>query len=49
MRDYRGEKKNDLLKGKRKTMADDLFARESGVKRGRDEEAADEKKLEREI
>ncbi|MCJ1429669.1 hypothetical protein MMC29_007584 [Sticta canariensis] len=42
------ERKNELLKGRRKTMADDLFARERGVKRGRDEEN-DEEKLEREI
>ena len=42
------ERKNELLKGRRKTMADDLFARERGVKRERDEEN-DEEKLEIEI
>lgn len=43
------ERKNELLKGRRRTMADDLLARERGVKRGRDEEEGDEEKLEREI
>lgn len=43
------ERKNELLKGRRRTMADDLLARERGVKRGRDEEEGDEEKFEREI
>lgn len=43
------ERKNELLKGRRRTMADELVAREKGVKRERDEEEGDEEKLEREI
>lgn len=43
------DRKHELLKGRRRTMADDLLARERGVKRGRDEEEGDEEKLEREI
>lgn len=43
------ERKHELLKGRRRTMADDLLARERGVKRSRVEEEGDEEKLEREI
>lgn len=43
------ERKNDLLKGRRRTMADDLLARERGVKRGRAAGEDEEEKLEREI
>lgn len=43
------ERKNELLKGQRRTMADDLLARERGVKRGRSAGEDDEEKLEREI
>ncbi len=43
------ERKFELLNGRRRTMANDLLARERGVKRGRDAEDGDEEKLENEI
>lgn len=43
------EKKNNELRGKRRTMAEDLFSRERGFKRERDECEDEEERLEREV
>lgn len=43
------EKKNNELRGKRRTMAEDLFNRERGFKRERDECEDEEERLEREV
>lgn len=43
------EKKNNELRGRRKTMAEDLFTRERGFKRERDECEDAEERLEREV
>lgn len=43
------EKKNNELRGKRRTMAEDLFSRERGFKRERDEGEDEEERLEREV
>ena len=43
------KRQNELFEGRRRQMKDDLEMRERGVKRPRDEGAAEEEKLEREI
>ena len=43
------KRQNDLFEGRRRQMKDDLEARESGVKRAREEDEGAEEKLEREI
>ena len=43
------KRQNELFEGRRRQMKDDLEARERGVKRPREEDEADEEKLEREI
>ena len=43
------QRQNDLLKGKRKSLAEDLVAREKGFKRSRTEEENNEEKLAREL